>query len=340
MEKNSKSNFFSLLSEAARRNRIPEKFHRNLEQFYESYKASLESHGMKIQPYEHIFMTFLQLVEKQVANPFTFAPYHQKIRSPIDYYAFGNDFLRPLIDMEKSSIKGLLHVDEIHAHVSRGHNVILFANHQTEADPQAISLLLEKTHPKLAEDMIFVAGERVITDPLAIPFSMGRNLLCIYSKRYIDYPPEDKMKKQLHNKKTMELMSELLAQGGHCIYVAPSGGRDRPNEQGIVEIAPFDPQSIEMFYLMARWAGHPTYFYPLTLMTYDLLPPPENVQIELGESRRTKRGAIHIAFGAKLDMEHFPGSDAKDKHERRKNRADFICSLVKEDYAQLLSRED
>ena len=43
--------------------------------------------------------------------------------------------------------------------------------------------------------MIFVAGERVITDPLAIPFSMGSNLLCIYSKRYIDHPPEKKIEK-------------------------------------------------------------------------------------------------------------------------------------------------
>lgn len=340
MEKNSKPNFFSALNAALQRRTIPEKFVRNLEQFYFSYKQSLEAHGMQIEKYEGIFFSFLDLVEKQIKDPFVFAPFHKKIRSPFDYYAFGNDFLRPLIDMEHSSIEGLLHVDEIHAHLIKGHNVVLLANHQTEADPQAISILLEKTHPHLAEEMIFVAGERVITDPLAIPFSMGRNLLCIYSKRYIDHPPEDKLKKQLHNKKTMELMSELLSQGGHCIYVAPSGGRDRPNDQGVVEIAPFDAQSIEMFYLMAKRAGHPTFFYPLTLLTYDLLPPPENVQIELGETRLTKRGAIHIAFGGQLDMEHFPGSDEKDKHERRKNRADFICSLVKQDYSKLLSQED
>jgi glycerol-3-phosphate O-acyltransferase len=340
MEKNSKSNFISILSEAARKKLIPERSRLHLEQFYSSYKASLESHGLTIAPCEHLFATFLHLMEHQLKEPYVFPPYHKKIRAPFDYYAFGNDFLRPLIDMEHSSLEGLLHADEIHAHISRGHNVVLLANHQTEADPQAISLLLEKTHPLLAEEMIFVAGERVITDPVAIPFSMGRNLLCIYSKRYIDHPPEDKMKKQLHNKKTMELMKELLSEGGHCIYVAPSGGRDRPNEQGIVEIAPFDSQSIEMFYLMARRADHPTFFYPLTLMTYDLLPPPENVQIELGETRMTKRGAIHMAFGPQLDMEHFPGSDEDDKHQRRKNRADFICSLVKESYAQMLSRED
>jgi glycerol-3-phosphate O-acyltransferase len=30
----------------------------------------------------------------------------------------------------------------------------------------------------------------VITDPLAIPFSMGCDLICIYSKKYIDVIPE------------------------------------------------------------------------------------------------------------------------------------------------------
>lgn len=39
-----------------------------------------------------------------------------------------------------------------------GHNVVLLANHQTEADPGVFALSLEKTHPKLATDVIYVAG--------------------------------------------------------------------------------------------------------------------------------------------------------------------------------------
>ena len=84
--------------------------------------------------------------------------------------------------------------------LARGENVILLANHQTEPDPQLISLLLEKTHPGFAEEMIFVAGDRVIRDPLAVPFSRGRNLLFIHSKRHIDHPPEQKEQKLLHKK--------------------------------------------------------------------------------------------------------------------------------------------
>ena len=338
MVKNSKSNFLTTLNQYAVENIVSEKYRTHLIHFYESYKNSLEAHHASIQTYEAVFCTFLDLVKKQLITPYSFQPYHAQVRQPFDYYRFGIEFLRPLVDTSLSSAKGLRYADEIASSLKKGENVILLANHQIEADPQAISILLEKTHPELGTSMIFVAGERVITDPLAVPFSMGRNLLCIYSKRYIDHPPEDKLKKQLHNKRTMELMSELLEEGGKCIYVAPSGGRDRINQDGVIELAPFDPQSIEMFYLMTKKASKTTHFYPLALATYDLLPPPETIQIELGELRSTQRGGIRLAFGPKIDMEHFPGSDNQDKHARRKARADSIYAQVKKDYLRISSK--
>lgn len=184
----------------------------------------------------------------------------------------------------------------------------------------------------LCQQMIFVAGERVVTDPLAVPFSLGCDLICIYSKRYIDHPPELKEQKQLHNKKSMTMMSTLLSEGGKCIYVAPSGGRDRRNADGEIEIAPFDPKSIEMFYLMAQKSKTPTFFYPMALSTYELLPPPEKIQIELGEQRVFKRVGIHMAIGPSIDMAHFPGSENPNKEMRRNARADYIWKLVYDDY--------
>jgi glycerol-3-phosphate O-acyltransferase len=329
------SDFLSQLKKYSEEGLIPERYLEVLDLFYSSYKDALEAHHISIAHHEQIFLVYLNLIKEQFQSPFTFQPYHQKICRPFDYHKFGLDFIRPLVDMDISSITGTTNLDEIVSHLKQGHNVILLANHQTEADPQAISVLLEKTYAEVGEKMIFVAGERVTTDPLAIPFSMGCNLLCIYSKRYIDQPPDQKLKKQLHNKKTMELMSALLIEGGKIIYVAPSGGRDRRNSEGVVEVAPFDPQSVEMFYLMARRAKHPTYFYPMALSTYELLPPPQTIQTELGETRVTKRGAVHVAFGKKIDMEHFPGSDSSNKHERRKSRADYIWNLVKRDYTAL-----
>lgn len=317
---------------------VPKQFPAALEEFYLGYKNTLESHGIETKKYDPLFFTFLELLKKQFENPFIFQPYHRAIHAPFDYFSFGIEFVKPLIDMAHSSIRGEENLREIVDHLRKGHNVILLSNHQTEADPQAISVLLQAAYPEFIEDLIFVAGERVTTDPLAVPFSMGCNLLCIYSKRYIDHPPELKNNKQLHNKKTMQLMSELLSEGGKSIYVAPSGGRDRRNAEGKIEVALFDPQSIEMFYLMAKKSTTPTYFYTLSLATYDLLPPPQTIQIKLGEQRIANRGGIHLYFGSKIDMENFPGCETPDKHEKRKIRSDFIWGQVDRNYQEIAKK--
>ncbi|NGX45797.1 MAG: hypothetical protein K940chlam2_00977 [Chlamydiae bacterium] len=335
MVKNSKFDFSARLKELELLEAISSQTARQLAQFCESCMEAISSSGEDPSPYRRIFATYLDLVLEESKTPYPFEPYHKRVRAPFDYYAWGIEFMRPLVDLNRSHLLGKERLIEIQTHLKNGANVIFLANHQIEADPQAISLMLEKDFPKLAEEMIFVAGERVITDPLAIPFSMGRDLLCIYSKRYIDHPPEEKDRKQLHNKKTMQRMSALLSEGGRCIYVAPSGGRDRPNKDGLVEVAPFDPKSVEMFYLMAKRAKSPTFFYPLTLLTYQVLPPPETVQVELGESRVTKRGPIHMSVGPRIDMESIPVPENIKKDAARKARADYIWNLVRRDYARL-----
>jgi glycerol-3-phosphate O-acyltransferase len=313
--------------------RFPEKYKPILVSFFATYRSALAEAGLNPDDYDELLCGFVDRLEEQLDRPFTFEPYHQQILAPFNYYRYGVEFLRPLVDKTRSTVGGRNNLDRAAAQLAAGDNVIFLANHQTEGDPQAISLLLEDLHPDMGREMVFVAGERVTTDPLAVPFSMGRNLLCIYSKRYIDTPPELKTTKQLHNKRTMERMSELLGEGGKCIYVAPSGGRDRANAHGLVEVAPFDPQSVEMFYLMASRAGRASHFYPMALDTYHFLPPPETIQTELGEARRIKRTGIHLAVADEVDMEHFPGSDTDDRHERRASRARFIWQQVRDAHA-------
>lgn len=304
--------------------------------FYEEYERVVEKKGDTIENHEGLFSVYLDLIRQQLKDPYPFEHYHRQLRAPIDYYLFGMEFLRPLLNYGDCKTYGLEIFDQIEIQLEKGENVVFFANHQSESDPFAVSLLLEKTHPKLGENMISVAGHRVTTDPLAVPFSLGLNLLCIYSKRHIDHPPEEKEQKQRYNNKTMAVMTDLLREGGKAIYMAPSGGRDRLDENGKLCPAEFDPASIEMFCLMARKAGVPTHFYPLALATYNLLPPPETVEKEIGEKRRIKGGGIGMAVGNELNMAKFPGSDTKDKHEKRKNRAKHIYSLVKEHYETLI----
>lgn len=315
--------------------KIPLKYGEILIQFFDCYKKAVGSLWESTIPQ---LILFLELLEIQFRSPYTFEPFHKKIRHPIDYYQFGIELILPLVDLNLSTVAGLPHLYWISEKLKTKENIILLANHQTETDPQAIAILLQKDFPEIAEKIIYVAGERVVTDPLAVPFSMGCDLLCIYSKRHIDSPPQLKAEKMLHNKNTMEKMSSLLKEGGKIIYVAPSGGRDRKNEKGIVDIAPFDPNSIEMFYLMARKAQTPTHFIPLALATYDLLPPPEIIQQELGEVRYAKRTPIHLSFGAPFDMDHFPGSKETDKLSRRKNKALALDQIVKRMYATITQK--
>jgi glycerol-3-phosphate O-acyltransferase len=303
-----------------------------LKQFYESYVGAVKkNHGNAVTNFP-VLDQYLDHVLDQLSDPFIFEPYHKKITSPIDYYQFGIDFIKPLVIFPKSTITGEQIIDEIAEKLAAKDNVILLANHQIEADPQAIALLLEEKHGSVGKNMIFVAGHKVVTDPLTVPFSKGCDLLCIYSKNYIQFPPELQHEKQLHNQRTMNKMRELLAEGGKCIYVAPSGGRDRPDASGNVDVAKFDGQSIEMFWLMAKKSGHPTHFYPLALSTYNLLPPPENVQKELGEQRVTNSTPIHLGFGDCLNMLNYPGSDHESKEERRKLRAEYIWVIVRDLY--------
>lgn len=296
-----------------------------------AYREALSAAGHPPATADRLLGMFLAAVQKQVANPHKFEPFHKRVTAPFDYYTFGVDFFRPLVDKAKSTLRGREHLARLTGQLAAGDNVIFLANHQTEADPQMISLMLEDDYPQLATEMIFVAGERVTTDPLAVPFSLGRNLLCIYSKRHIDHPPELKAAKTHHNRRTMEQMAELLAQGGHCIYVAPSGGRDRRGDSGAVEVAAFDPQNVEMFYLMAQRAGHPTHFYPMAMDTYDVLPPPDTIEVRVGETRRIQHRPVHLAVGAELDLDAFATAD---RQERRVRRADAAWRAVAAEYAQ------
>lgn len=307
---------------------IPSKYRERVLSFIDGYRRAVLSFDQCMPA----LLLYAQLLQKEIQTPFVFEPYHKKIRYPQDYYKFSLDFIRPIVDLPHSTIRGKEYLDTITDILERKENVILLANHQTEADPQAISILLEKTHPQLGEKIIYIAGERVIVDPVAVPFSIGCDLLCIYSKRYIDHPPEQKQEKQFHNKKTMQLMSELLQEGGKIIYVAPSGGRDRKNKDGIIEIAPFDPNSIEMLYLMARKAETPTHFIPLTLATYHLFPPPATIQKEIGEERFAQRSPIHLGLHPPFDMDHFAGANKKDKHLHREARAKAIWEVVLNTY--------
>ena len=146
-----------------------------------------------------VLKEYLALVEDQLDAPFEFAPYHTAWtaanESPHDHLKMDTEFMEPMLDPEDSVLLGKERMTEIQALLDLGDNVVLLSNHQTEADPSCWSFALHEDHERLERDMIMVAGDRVTTDVVAVPFSKARNLLCIFSKRHIANPPEEKAKK-------------------------------------------------------------------------------------------------------------------------------------------------
>lgn len=313
--------FMDTIKEFSKRGTFSPKLQNICEEFFTCYARILHETGKSQRDHIDILNNFLKYVEEQAVTPYQFEPYHEAIRKPFDFFAFGQEFIRPLINFETSTFTGEENLEKVRAQVKRKENVVFLGNHQTEAEPQVISLALEQRAPELIEQIIYVAGERVTSDPVAVPLSKGRNLICIYSKKYFATNPEQRAVKQAHNQRAMTRLGSLLADGGQVVYIAPSGGRDRKNSEGVLEVAPFDPKSIEMLRLYAKNSPKPVHFYPLAISSHNLMPPPETTVIELGEQRVSKCDAIHLAICDEVDIDLFEGDASMDKRTIRSMRA-------------------
>ena len=239
-----------------------------------------------------------------------------------DFYEAGCDFFRPSMDLANSLILGVHNLEKATRQLEAGDNVVFLANHQSEADPQVVSCLFEKageSYGELASRLTYVAGHKVTTDPLAIPFSMGRNLLCIHSKKHIDSDPETKSSKSKQNMAAMNEMLQGLKEGGMAIWVAPSGGRDRRVvSSGKIPVASFDPKTVDMFRLMGNKSRTPTHFYPMAMVSYDLCPPPDVVEAGVGEKRNVRFTPVGIKV-----MDEVPNVGGAEKRHLFTHSAEF-----------------
>ncbi|XP_020692692.1 glycerol-3-phosphate acyltransferase, chloroplastic isoform X2 [Dendrobium catenatum] len=275
-----------------------------LEELYHSYRNAVVQSGLPdADEIIHSNMTVaFDRILMDIENPFIFGAHHKAIREPFDYYMFGQNYIRPLLDFKKSYIGNISLFSEIEQHLLQGHNIILFSNHQTEADPAVIALLLERTNPQIAESMVFVAGDRVVTDPLCKPFSMGRNLLCVYSKKHLFDDPELVDLKKKANTRSLKELSALF-NGSQIIWIAPSGGRDRPDpETGEWFPAPFDASSLDNMRRLAEHSGVPGHFYPLALLCYGVMPPPAQVAKEIGEQRKLSHHGVGLSISKEINF--------------------------------------
>lgn len=268
--------------------RLPSNLATGMEELYHNYKNAVFQSGNSRA--DEIVLSNMAVafdrVLLDIEEPFTFSSYHKSMREPFDYYMFGQNYIRPLVDFRSSYVGNVSLFFEMEEKLNQGHNIVLISNHQTEADPAIIALLLESTNPHVAENLTYIAGDRVITDPLCKPFSMGRNLICVYSKKHMLDVPELIEMKRKSNTRSLKEMALLLRGGSQIIWIAPSGGRDRPDPvTGEWYPAPFDTSSIDNMRRLAEHSGIPGHIYPLALLCHDIMPPPPQVEREVGEKR-------------------------------------------------------
>lgn len=323
--------------------RIPETLLNTLSSWYGSYEKAAERN-----PYinrssdftELMFSTLLELCYRAVVSPYQFGSYHQRVRHPFDYYKFGVDFAGALFNPDQSTVKGVENVCRAFDYVQKGHNVIFLSNHQSEGDPHAIDLLFNHIvglDRSFGEEVISVAGDRVREDPVVIPFSIGRNILTVYSKKHMNDIPGLREHKLQHNKRSLSELTSLFKEGGRRVWVAPSGGRDRRSaETGRVEISHFDDASIDMMRFTAAKSGTPCHFFPMALSTYDMLPPPSHVGgASFGEERHVNYIPMHMYVGDEIEWESIVPDHVKNKLDRRRAQREHIENIVTQGYQSI-----
>jgi glycerol-3-phosphate O-acyltransferase len=273
----------------------------------------------------------------QMGEKYEFPSYHTAVKEPFNYYDLCRDYFGKLIHFKNSRVRWPERWDAIVDQLAKGENVVLLANHQSEADAAFIPLLTEISHPGLGDRIIYVAGDRVVDDTLAKPFSMGRNLLCVYSKKHINNVPALRSIKMRKNIATIKEMERLMKEGGNIIWIAPSGGRDRPGEDGVLLPDPWDPDSVELLRKVSSKAGaKPTHFYPLAMATAKILPPPAKLEKSIGEVRSVDFCGVGLSLAEEVDVSAdsiaYKGIDANDDGARKAALAKFAHEKVVEEY--------
>eukprot|EP00887_Chlorella_sp_A99_P003400 scaffold7.g3400.t1 len=319
-----------ILKAGAASGQVPPRMIQAFEELYYTYKKAVLSSGLPGADADFVARVMASVCERVLlqarafTDPYHFPSYHQRITEPYNYYAFGQRYVRGLVDFQRSVLGHRERFAKVQEQLAAGDNV---------ADPACWALLLEATFPDLARNIIYVAGDRVVTDPLVAPFSMGRNLFCVHSKKHLDDVPELKAEKMATNRRTLKAMQSGLNAGGKLLWIAPSGGRDRSRDATDFTLPDaFDPSAVELMRALltkAKPAGH---LWPLAMLTVEVMPPPRTVDKSIGEERLLFHAPVGLSLGEELDVAAIlEGVD--DKEARQVRLAEAAFDEVNKEYA-------
>jgi glycerol-3-phosphate O-acyltransferase len=326
----SEAQFMGLLEKLSAAGKLPVPLLNQWRDFYESYRGAVVGSGAPGASEElaaRVQATIADTVFNQMSgkdNAYEFPSAHRRLLEPYDYYQFGQRYVGSLIEFESSVLGRPDRWARVADQLARGENVVLLANHQTEADPGVFAHMLAASHPRLAEEVNYVAGDRVVTDPLCKPFSMGRNLFCVHSKRHMGDDPAVKAAKMETNRKTLVAMQRALNAGGCLLWIAPAGGRDRPDaETGAWLPDKWDPAAVELMRNLAARAKPRGHIYPMAMFSWPVMPPPKAVEKALGERRVTAYSGVGISLCEELTADELAPApkDASPEEKEAAQRA-------------------
>eukprot|EP00268_Persea_americana_P056642 TRINITY_DN6708_c0_g1_i2.p1 TRINITY_DN6708_c0_g1~~TRINITY_DN6708_c0_g1_i2.p1 ORF type:complete len:155 (+),score=36.01 TRINITY_DN6708_c0_g1_i2:892-1356(+) len=91
--------------------------------------------------------------------------------------------------------------------------------------------------------------------------------------------------------------------GARIIWIAPSGGRDRPDPStGEWFPAPFDSSSVDNIRRLLDHSGVPGHVYPLALLCHDIMPPPLQVEKQIGERRLISYHGVGLSVAPEMSF--------------------------------------
>ncbi|SBS98071.1 glycerol-3-phosphate 1-O-acyltransferase, putative [Plasmodium ovale curtisi] len=276
-------------------------------------------------------VTFLDNINKYIETfkKYRYYSFPNVHKYDVYLYDWSLSFWSQLIDKENSVFFGIQHIHNIKKWIEEGHNVIIFSNHHIEADANIIKYFFHIHNAQnISRNMIFIGGHKIRADPLSRPFSVATNLLCIFSKKYIENPPHLKEEKISFNHKSLNALKNLLSEGKQIIWLAPSGGRDRKSSDGKIKISSFDPKIIQTFHVFAKRSKRKTHFVGLALNTYNICPPPNTVDVDEIEKQRS---CSYSPIGLHLGRDIFDVYPHMSENEITTNLYNYINQL----YAQI-----
>ena len=242
--------FLDTLDRLVQDGKLSSKVREGLVELFVNYRGALMKNKKEVDADGEASKMIASIAERvalQFLSPYTFPSRHERILEPFNYYLFGQRYCGNLINFDCSYVGNVEGFVKIQNQLNNGDNVVIMANHQSEADPGVWAWMTQYVSPSLATDVYYVAGDRVVLDTFAKPFSMGRNLICVHSKRHMDDDIELRAAKMKTNQKSVRELGNMMKKGGALIWVAPSGGRDRIDiELGSYKPSLFDPSAIQL----------------------------------------------------------------------------------------------